>query len=150
MIKGLLLLLLSMIFSPLVGSAATLTGKAVSCELGQPSPLQVSVLVFDAKRDRGLVDLAKALHREDDPTGALFPRRFAEAMDAVRKATALAKATDRTGTFRVNIPDGHDLLVWAYAEVEDHPYFYDYRLISIADQSKPITLDFGRFCSSGK
>jgi hypothetical protein len=134
-------------------AAVLIKGTAISCELGHKSPVVVDVYILDSAKAPRLVALIKMIERGDpgnDQQSIQLIPRFDEMMRIVKSTTPLAHMkTDRAGSFRSKIPSVGDVIVFGYAEVEDHPYFYEYKQVTVSGQSSiDVTLDFGHYCSS--
>ena len=137
-------------------AAVAIKGTAISCELGDKSPLFVDVYVFDSARVPHLVGLIKTVEsdafRRDDQDGHLFPQWFTAVMRSVKGSRSLVHThTDRAGFFRAEIPNIDNVLVFGYANVEDHPFFFEYKKLAINGRlSVDVVLDFGHYCASAK
>jgi len=138
-----------------VYAAVVVKDVAISCELGGKSPVFVDVYIFDSAKVPRLVTLIKMIESSDprnDKQSIQLTPRFDEMVRIIKRTQPLAHTkTDRVGSFRTEIPSVGSVIVFGYAEPEDHPYFYEYKRVVVSGRSSvDVVLDFGHYCSSGR
>jgi hypothetical protein len=116
-----------------------ISGVAQDCFGGPPITIQnVKVLVFDVAESRPVLQqLAKMealLHPpESDHSTDRMERFFPEydrLLPLVERTRSLVRTlTDSVGTFRVTFAPVDSVLLFAYAELEDQPTFYQYEIV---------------------
>ena len=116
--------------------SVVLTGAAKDCQgrtyVQVPG---VTVAAFSPTKNRKMVDLLKSMDTAvfvDGDTAAMtrFGSQYSQLVGLVTASTALARATSSsTGDFSLTIAALDSALVVGYADVEDEPYYYTYRMV---------------------
>jgi len=130
-----------------------ISGAVQDCFGGPPIAIRnVKILVFDvAESRRVLQQLAKMealLHPpESDHSTDRMERFFPEydrLLPLVERTRSLVRTlTDSVGTFRVTFAPVDSVLIFAYAELEDQPTFYQYAVMH-ARPDTSVVLDMSK------
>ena len=138
-----------------VEAAVVVKGVAISCEMGAKSPVTVDVYILDSAKFPRLVTLIQMIGSSDprnDKQSIQLTPRLDEMIRIVKRAKPLAHTkSGRNGSFASEIPSVRNVIVFGYAETEDHPYFYEYKQVAISGRSSiDVVLDFGHYCAPAR
>lgn len=129
---------------------ATLSGKVTDCFADSlVNMAEVSVAVFDATQNLGMVDSLRAmdaLNLADAAPAALsrMEMQFNRVTQLVENSTALARTTtDVNGSFEVTFSPVDSVVVFASYDAEDEPFPYGYKLLG-GQLSGSVVVDMSR------
>lgn len=135
-----------------------MSGAAQDCWEGRTITIRdVKVLVFDVAKSRPVLhQLAKMEALLSGGDSAHYNERltrffleYDRLLPLVERTRPLARTlTDSVGTFRITFAPADTILVFAYAELEDQPTFYQYEIMR-ARPDTSLAIDMSRGECSG-
>jgi hypothetical protein len=137
-----------------VGAAAPpliLSGTTQSCVGGTPVIVvgvgKVSVTAFNKSKVPTLVTLLRTMDTTSASTEAAmtnFVAKYRQMVSLTNTSTAIARVTsDSSGKFSVSTSPVDSVLIVAYADNEDQPVYYSYKMIG-GRASSSFVLDMSR------
>jgi len=137
-----------------VGAAAApiiLTGTTQSCAGGKPVIVvgvgKVSVSAFNKTKVSSLVTLLRTMDTTSASSGPAminFVTKYRQLISLTNSSTAIARVTsDSSGKFSVSTSPVDSVLVVAYADNEDQPVYYSYKMVA-GRASSSFVLDMSR------
>jgi hypothetical protein len=137
-----------------VGAAAApivLSGTTQSCVGGKPVIVvgvgQVSVSAFNKTKVPTLVTLLRTMDTTSASSGAgmtAFVTKYRQMISLTNTSTAISRVvSDSSGKFGVNTSPVDSVLIVAYADNEDQPVYYSYKMVG-GRASSSFVLDMSR------
>lgn len=138
----------------LLGAAAApivLSGTTQSCVGGRPVIVlgvgKVSVSAFNKTKVPTLVTLLRTMDTTAASSGSAmtnFVTKYRQMISLTKSSTAIARVTsDSSGKFSVSTSPVDSVLIVAYADNEDQPVYYNYRMVG-GRASSSFLLDMSR------
>ena len=138
----------------LIGAAAApvvITGTTQSCVGGRPvitvGEGGVRVSLFNKTKVATLVTLLRTMDTTPASSGAAmtnFVTKYRQMISLTNTSAAIARVTsDSSGKFTVNTSPVDSVLIVAYADNEDEPIYYSYKMIGGRASSSTL-LDMSR------
>lgn len=138
----------------LVGGAAppiVLIGTTQSCVGGKPVIVvrvgKVSVSAFNKTKVPTLVTLLRTMDTTSASSGTAmtnFVTKYRQMVSLTNTSNAIARVTsDSSGKFSVNTSPVDSVLIVAYADNEDQPVYYSYKMVG-GRASSSFVLDMSR------
>lgn len=127
-------------------SNVVVTGTATDCfQAGRVQVSDVSVSAFSGD-NAALVSLLRSMDtitfaEQDADAMSRFEGKYLELISLADTSAALGRdTTNLTGAFTLDVPPGDSLLIFGYAELEDEPFYYGYKVVG-GQVSQAVELD---------